>query len=561
VRTTTGADRLLEALERHGVETIFGLPGTQGIEFWEALRRRPRLRTVVPTSELSASFMANGGARASGRAAALFTIPGPGFAYALAGVAEARLDSVPLLLVVPATARETDSRGGHESIDETTVVQPVAKSVVQASSADAVGAATVDALALAEAGEPGPVLLSVAGGAFAGPAPTPLPDPPRAEDADGAAVAARLAAAERPLLLVGQGAQGAAREVLELAERVSAPVVTTTSGRGVIPEDHPLAIPFDVPGAPVEALNALVDCADLVLALGCKLTYNGSIGGRRRLPPERLIRVDASADVVADGYPCSLGVVADCRRLVPQLLTVEPRSAWTEAEIASARAAVAASEPQLPEPTVAGGPAGALFAALRRAIPSDWPVVTDSGYHQYLVRHHHVVRAPRTFLVPSDFQSMGFGIAGAIGAAVSTAGSAVAVVGDGGFNIGATELLTAVREGLRLIVVVLVDGSFGLIRLHQLGRTGYESGVSIPLPDLGALSGSLGAEYRLVTDITSAEAAFHHAAAREGVTVVEVPVGDPPNLTAMRLRGRTASAVTSLAGPGVVSRLRGRARG
>jgi acetolactate synthase I/II/III large subunit len=163
--------------------------------------------------------------------------------------------------------------------------------------------------------------------------------------------------------------------------------------------------------------------------------------------------------------------------------------------------------------------------------------------------------------VPSDFQSMGFGIAGAIGAALSTGGSAVAVVGDGGFNIGATELLTAVREGLRLVVVALVDGSFGLIRLHQLGRTGRESGVAVPVPDLAALSGSVGAGYRLAADVSTAEAAFQDAVGSDGVTVIEVPVGDPPNLTSMRLRGRTAAAVTSLAGPSVVSRLKRRGRG
>src|SRR5262249_46808281 len=157
-----------------------------------------------------------------------------------------------------------------------------------------------------------------------------------------------------------------------------------------------------------------------------------------------------SADVLANGYPCSLAVVADCGALVSQLLEIEPRTAWTASEITAAREQIVASAPQLPEPPLARGSARALFTALRAAVPPEWPVVTASGYHQYLVRHHHVVRAPRTLLVPSDFQSMGYGISGAIGAAVATKGSAVAVVGDGGFNMGATELLTATREGLQL---------------------------------------------------------------------------------------------------------------
>jgi thiamine pyrophosphate-dependent acetolactate synthase large subunit-like protein len=553
----TGADRLLEALERHGVPAAFGLPGTQVVELWEALRRHQTLRTVVATNELAAAFMANGAARATGTAAALLTIPGPGFAYSLAGIAEARLDSAPLLLVAPEPARRADGGAAQQAIDQAAIAAPLAKAVIRADTADDLGRATTEALELAEAGEPGPVYLEVGSGAFGGSAPSGLPPgAPSPSLGDYAEVANRLDGARRPILLVGQGAQGAAGLVRELAERLGAPVLTTTSGRGVVAEDHPLCVPFDTPGAPVGRINELVESADLILALGCKLSYNGSLGTRRRLPSERLVRVDTSLDVLAVGYPCAIALVTDCRSLLEQLRGVGTRSEWKASEIDAARIEAAALVASFPEPSLAGRPAADVFSALRRAIPPSTPIVTDSGHHQYLARQHHVVLEPRTFLVPSDFQSMGFGIAGAIGAAVATRAAAAAIVGDGGLNIGATELLTAVSEQLDLLVVVLVDHSFGLIRLQQLARTGRESGVSIPVPDIAGLSAAVGARYERLADGANAEAVFASAVDAGGVTVVEVPVGDPPKLAGMRLRGRAISTATSVLGPAAIERLK-----
>ena len=319
----TGASALLDALEQHGVRAVFGLPGTQVVDLWEALRRRPSIRPVVATNELAASFMANGAARASGRVAALLTIPGPGFTYALSGIAEARLDSVPLLFVVPAPAVRDDGGRAQQSIDHAAVAAPLVKGVVRATDASGVGAAAMEAIELSEAGEPGPVLLELpvrALGARAGvdgshPSASPAsPDPGAVSMLES-----RLRASRRPLLLAGQGALGAGADLRLLAERLEAPVLTTTSGRGVIPEDHPLSVTFDTPGAPVTTINELVGAADLVLALGCALSHNGSLGLGLRLPPERLIRVDASADAVAAGYPCSLAIVADCGAVLGML--------------------------------------------------------------------------------------------------------------------------------------------------------------------------------------------------------------------------------------------------
>jgi acetolactate synthase-1/2/3 large subunit len=206
------------------------------------------------------------------------------------------------------------------------------------------------------------------------------------------------------------------------------------------------------------------------------------------------------------------------------------------------------------EPRLAGRDPAAFFADLRRAMPETAVLATDSGYHQYMVRRHQQVLAPRTLLVPADFQSMGFGLPAAIGAAVSTGGVAAAIVGDGGFAIGALELATAVRAGIPLVVIVFVDGSYGLIRLQQLRRTGHTSGVDLPPIDIRSIAAAVGADYSAV----EGEDALRVLASAFGsgaVTIVEVAVEHSSDLERARRRGLATSTVQSVLGPRVSGRL------
>ena len=235
----SGAEVLCGRLEALGATHVFGLPGTQNVPLFEALRRS-RLRTVLATSELAASFMANGYARASGRVGVLFTIPGPGFTFSLPGLAEARLDSAPLLHVVGRPAEAPGRRFQHQAIPQRAMIEPLVKRVVEVEDPEMLVAALDDAWRTALAGEPGPVVLHVGTGVMeaeldengGGPelgGEVPAPREWRAE------LVSRVEGARRPLLLLGQGAAGAADRVVELAERIGAPVASTPSGRGVVP--------------------------------------------------------------------------------------------------------------------------------------------------------------------------------------------------------------------------------------------------------------------------------------------------------------------------------------
>ncbi len=563
----TGADALWQALASRGVQHALGVPGTQNVALWEALRRS-RIRPILTTHELAAAFMANGYVRASGRLAPLVTIPGPGFTYALTGLAEALHDSAALLHLVGAPP-PPGPRFRFQSIDQRAVAAPLAKAVMRVEDPSRAAAAAGEAADLALAGEPGPVVLEWTPAALDGPAAGDPGDfrPAAAPALDGAAVeriAAFLAASRRPLILAGQGCAGAAVELRELAELLRAPVVTTTSGRGVLPEDHPLALGFEFVRGDLPALNELARACDAVLAVGCKLSEAGTTMFALELPPDRLVQIDAAAEIVGANYPARIGLAARAEdalvRLLPALRAARQRGGGfgpEDLEAWRSRLRVQV-QGQGDEPRIRGvrpeTPAG-FGAALRKALPHDAIVVTDSGLHQTLIRRHVPILAPRGLLVPSDFQSMGFGLPAAIGAKLAAPGrTVVAVIGDGGFAMSGLELLTAVREGLSLTVLVFNDGQLNRIRLQQLSQYGHPVAVELRNPDFEAFAAAVGARYARVEG--DAEAILREAVGCEGVTLVEVALEDARTLVIERAKGMARGALRRAAPPGPLRLLR-----
>jgi acetolactate synthase-1/2/3 large subunit len=567
-----GAEALWAALASAGVDTAFGLPGTQSIVLHEALRRSS-VRSVVATSELAAAFMAVGYFRASGRVAAVSTIPGPGFTYALTGLAEALHDSAGLLHLfgrAPTGGRPFQ----FQVIDQRAIASPLLKGIVELHRREDASEAGRRAVALASTGEPGPVGIEWDAEALSGTSTTvpvvpvgPLPaefEPGMLEEA-----VRRMRVARRPVLLVGGGGCSGAGVVRSIAEGLRAPVLTTVSGRGVVPEDHPLSLAWDAARSGVSGVNEVIRGSDCVLALGCKLTAAATALFRLELPPERLIRVDASQLVLEAGYPASLSFVAKVEDWGPRFLAAvgatgaSPGSTWTEDEVADQRRTLRENSAAAHDPVVNGveprTPA-ALFASIRKALPRDGIVVTDSGLHQELTRRHLDVLAPRGLVTPSDYQSMGFGIPAAIGAALAAPSRrVVAVVGDGGFAMGGMELLTAARERIPLTVVVLADGYFNRIRLQQFEQFGRSSDVDLVNPDFGAFAEAVGASHVRIDG--DPDRSFAEAFRSPGVSLVEVRLGDSAGIRVARARGLARHAARSALGPRLSAWLkRGRKR-
>jgi acetolactate synthase-1/2/3 large subunit len=537
-----GAERICATLEALGVRTVFGLPGTQNVVLYDALRRSS-LRSVVASDEGAAAFMATGYSRAAGGVGVLTTIPGPGFVYALAGVVEARHDSVPLLWL---TLRQPDDGQAYplQRIDQVAMATPVVKRCLQVESPEQLAESLIAGYREALSGEPGPVLIQIAAHLL-------LQSAPSLTSAAAAAgksappgwvappqLLERVQGARRPVLFVGQGAQGAAAGLRQFAERWRAPVLFTSSGRGVIPDADAFACVQDFSFGIGAALPALIDRSDLVLALGCKFTHNGSAAGRLNLPSEKLVRIDASPEVLAANYPAGLVLCARIEDVMPAMQqAVTAPSQWSDGEIADLRAGFARErkDPIAHEPTMAtaigGLPVARLFAAMSSAFGHEVIYTADAGLHQALTRRYANVVSPRGLLCPSDFQSMGFGLPGAIGAALARPrATVVACVGDGALALSLGELLTAVRESVDLIVVVFNDGAYGLIRRQQLLTFGHPAGTELHRLDYAALAAGVGCSY---FPLDADPAAVMQAVARKtGVRLVEVVLGEARSLGA-----------------------------
>ncbi len=560
--STTNVDAgvtMFAELQALGVTHVFGMPGTQTVPLFEALRRS-RLVTVVPTHELAASFMAGAFFRASGRPAVLLTIPGPGLAYALAGLAEARLDSAAMIYLVPACDEGPDARFALQAIPQTGLASNLAKAVLWVDAAVELAAAMRKAHELATSGEPGPVVVLLGGSSRVAPQAERVVAPVAGAGPLGLvdALTTRIASARRPVIFAGQGCNASAPALQAMAERLVAPVLTTASARGVLPEDHPLAMGFDTHRGTVEAVNTLLDRADLVLVLGAHLGHNGTSGHHLRFDPASTLHVDSDPAVLGRACPGEACVCLPVETFLSVLAAGDlRRSEWSTQELAVARQSISTPLARAAEPEIAGMPAAGFFAMLRAALPRDAMLVTDTGMHQVMTRRYLPVLAPCGLLIPSDFQSMGFGLPAMIAAKLALPSRpVVGLMGDGGMSMSGMELATAARLGLTLPVMVFDDGKLNQIRLHQESAFGSGHGVDLPGVDFEALAVATGVQYAEAgTDLPTVLAAALKAAAP---TLLRVPVGDSFGVRRARATALAKATLQRSLPDALVARLRRR---
>ena len=563
----SGADALCEELERARVGCVFGLPGTQTVGVYESLRRSG-LRVIVPSHELAAAFMAGGYARATGRPAVLLTIPGPGFAYALAGLAESTLDAVPVVHITLSPAVGPTGTPAFQALDQAAIIRPLVKATFEVRNRGALRGAVREALRTAAEPDPGPVYLELAEAvlleqiADADRAASSAPESSAADLAGLTAAVEAIAAARRPVLFMAADCATASAELAALGETCRLPVCVPPPSRGVIAEDHPWSLCFDDQRTRADLLNTFLAESDCIVVLGSRLGHVSTAGFRLLLPKEKVVCVTASGSGLPHGYASRALTRAEPVDLIRRLLAWNGarRSEWTAAEIGAWQERFAHSVPsELPEPSIEGGAAAKFFGELRAALPRDVTLVTDSGLHQMLARRYFPVLTPRGLMFPSELQSMGFGLPTAMGATLADPGRpVVAIVGDGGMLMSGLDLLTASRDSIATIVVVFNDGQLNLIRLQQLREFGHTHGVELTGPDFRALAASLGATYRRVGG--DVRGAVLDALGARGPVLLDVQVGDSYSIHRLRATSAARETVRGALGPGLVSWIKRRLR-
>ena len=504
----TGAQAVVRALEDEGIAHAFGIPGTHNIELYDALAASETVRPVLVTDEQSASFMADGHWRASGRMACVNVVPGAGLTHALSGIAEAYLDNVPMLVLACGIRLESDRAYQLHDVDQMAIAAPVVKETLRASRRDEIYRTVRRGCGIARAGVPGPVMVEVPADHYLAQdsveqkaAEGGHQDGPTLERDAILRALETLEGAGRPLLYVGFGAAGASEALVELAERLEAPVATTIQGKGVFPESHPLFLwPGFGDAAPAFARRVAESC-DVTLAIGCRFSEVGT-GSYGLQPPGALVHVDIDPAVPGRNFEAAVKIVGDAGAVVRALLAeLRPRSEDEElrgriadghAEVAGARGADARG---------ADGESGvspsSLFRALQARFPAETVYATDSGNGTFLAMEWLRLEAPGRFLAPVDYSCMGYAVPASIGAALARPGvPVVSLPGDGAFLMTGLELLTAAREGAATAVFVLRDRELAQISQFQDIALSRRTSSELPDYDLSALSRAVGIEYR-----------------------------------------------------------------
>jgi acetolactate synthase-1/2/3 large subunit len=551
---------LTEYLERLGVDVIFGLCGHTVIAFLDALSKS-RIRFISTRHEQVAAHAADGYARASGKTGVLLSHLGPGLTNACTGVANAALDSIPMVVIAGDVPSHYFGRHPHQEInlhqdaDQCQIYRPFCKRVYRVDRVADLPRIMERAFHLARAGRPGPVLVDVPMDIFSADlavdafqqVPAPM-SRPSIDATTVAQIVEALASAERPILYAGGGVLSAraTSELAALAEALDVPVAHTLMGKGCLREDHPLLLgQTGFWGTPIS--NDKCRAADLIVAVGTRLAEANSSSWDPRftfsIPPTRLIHIDADESEIGRNYPTDLGVVADAKLALGALAAAargrshRDRGRLRE-EIARGRKAFAANwdhqwssdqYPMRPE---------RILAELRKAVPEDGFIVTDVGWNKNGVGQQFPITVPGTFITPSGLATMGFGPSAVLGVKVAHPDrAAVSLIGDGGFSTNPSVVATAMEAELPVVWLVMDNSGFGTIAGLESMHYGTTFGCMFercgkPYSiDYAAMARACGARGVTIESAADLGPALREALASDLPTVIQAPMENAPTPT------------------------------
>lgn len=522
----TCGERLVELLEAYGIDTVFGIPGNHTVQLYRGLASSS-LRHISPRHEQGAAFMADGYARASGKPAACFLISGPGLGNAVTPMMQALADSVPMLVVTAVAARSQLAMGEgrlHEVPDQRALASQCTRFSHTLMDPAELPKVLARAFAVFDSQRPGPVHIEVPLDVITMEAPPLAPWPrtlaPTAARGGLEQLAQRLAVAERPCLIAGGGAVGAADALRLIAEACQAPVVTTVNGKGILSPDHPL----QVGGSPsLGCVRGFLAQADVVLAVGTEFAETDYdmlfLGDVARF--SWLARIDIDAAQLCRNMPADLALCGDARSSLEALVDLlgAPKTGDEGAQrVARLRADMHAEEHVREEFST-------LFATLRDTLP-DLCLVGDSTLPTYHAVWQYEAPGPRRYFhSATGAGTLGYALPAAIGArrALPPEVPVVALIGDGALQFTLTELASAAQERLSVIVLVWNNNGYAEIRNGMEASDIEPIGVDVTAPDFVAAAQALGCAAWRVPGPDALAQALRDAQEEARPTLLELP--------------------------------------
>ncbi|HEX4883065.1 MAG TPA: thiamine pyrophosphate-binding protein [Casimicrobiaceae bacterium] len=563
----TVANLLVKYLEARGVKHVFGLCGHTNIAVLAALSKSKSITFVNTRHEQIAAHMADGYARASGGTSVLLSHLSPGLTNAATGVANAALDSIPMVVIAGDVPTHYFGKHPHQEVNlhadasQYEIYRPFVKRAWRVDSPDLFPEIIEKAFALAESGRPGPVLVDVPMDVFSRTVDaarfarlrlnTKSLAKPSLDEETATAIVERLLAAERPVLYVGGGillAQ-AAGELREFVDHLQIPVAHTLMGKGALPDDHPLVLGMTGFWG-TKYINEKTRGADWILGLGTRFSEADCSSWEPEytfsFPPTKLMHIDIDPAEIGRNYPVEIGAVADLKQALAVLLRVARKLAPEGVkraklvnEIAAAQAAFVASNrahatsdawPMRPE---------RILADVRAALPRDALITTDVGWNKNGVGQQFPVLTPGTIYTPGGYATMGFGAPAALGAKIARPDKVVvALVGDGGFGQNPAMLATAFEAGIGAVWVIMNNFAFGTIAGLEKAHYGTTFGTVFEKdgkpysPDYAAIARAYGVDGVKVTSAAEFRPALERAIASGKPCVIDVEMQNEPVPTA-----------------------------
>jgi acetolactate synthase I/II/III large subunit len=537
-----GGRVLVDALHLHGTDRIFCVPGESYLDVLDALFDVPAIDVVVTKHEGAAANMAEADGKLTGRPGICFVTRGPGATHASIGVHTAFQDSTPMILFIGQIDRAFRDREGFQEVDYRAMFGPLAKWVAEIDDAARIPEYVLRAFQCATSGRPGPVVLALPEDMLAQVVDVADTQPYRAVQAaptteDVAAIAAEIKAAKAPMLVLG-GSGWTAEAIADMAafaENFSLPVVVSFRRQDLIDNEHPnYAGHLTLGMSP--ALAAHVCAADLLVVIGTRLgevTTSGYTLPAPPLPTQRLIHVHADANELSRVYQAHLPIVSGMVNIAAALRRLDPMEAPAWRGLAATLHAefLTFTSPSAVKPSHRGVDMTAVIATLSQLVPKDAIITNGAGNFTVWVHRFHRYRAPKTELAPTS-GAMGYGLPAAIAAKLRHPDRLViCVAGDGDFLMYAQELATAVQFAAPIIVLVVNNGLYGTIRMHQARRfPGRRSATSIEGPDMAALAKSFGAYAERVETTEGFLAAYERATGAGRLALLDLIV-DPDQIT------------------------------
>ncbi|WP_156257015.1 acetolactate synthase large subunit [Sandarakinorhabdus oryzae] len=527
---TKASDLLVQCLEAEGVDYVFGVPGEENLDFLDSLGRSTQIRLILTRHEQGAGFMAATYGRHTGKAGVCLATLGPGATNLVTAAAYATLGGMPTLMITGQKPIKRSKQGRFQILDVVDMMRPITKYTHQLASADNIPARVREAFRLAQEEKPGATHLELPEDIAHDPTDAvPFrPSYARRPLADAKAVQAAvraIEAAKSPILVIGAGANRTmtSKMLLEFVEKTRIPFLTTQLGKGVIDERHPKFLGCAALSAG-DFVHAAIRRADVIVNIGHDviekppffMTQDGAT----------VIHMSVRSAEVDPVYFPQIEVIGDIANAVWQLkeaIQVQPH--WNCAGMLEARAAevahrdAAAGDQRFPiYPQF-------LVSQIRQAMPEDGIIALDNGVYKIWFARNYTAYRPNTVLLDNALATMGAGLPSAMASCmVYPDRKVMAVCGDGGFMMNSQEMETAVRLGLNLTVLILNDGSYGMIRWKQANMGFQDWGLSYGNPDFVAYAKAYGANGHRVTSAGMLPGLLAHCLATPGVHLIDCPV-------------------------------------